>query len=185
MKVINRRESEDSHLCFHPSKHCFSFKSLSLSIFLSVLCFALIGFPINQGPKTTKVQGKNRMPKIAALKSAEKFDTTFYHNRTVDKNQNLWSRHLGIVKRNCDICPVRVQYWSEISQVDKNHMWDIVKGRKHGNPPDATIIFFETRKNDENIVEKEAFNKYEELLKTSQSEPTLTNFEVIEKCCGA
>ncbi|MCD7449897.1 hypothetical protein HAX54_002200 [Datura stramonium] len=41
-------------------------------------------------------------------------------------------------------------------------------GGKHGNPPDMTTIFFETRRNSG----------------TTKAEPSLTNIEVVERCFG-
>ncbi|XP_059290138.1 uncharacterized protein LOC132043691 [Lycium ferocissimum] len=57
-------------------------------------------------------------------------------------------------------------------------------GGKDGNPPDMATLFFETRKKDDELVEPETIEKYAEIQKLVQSDPSLTNIEVIEKCFG-
>ncbi|XP_070044296.1 uncharacterized protein [Nicotiana tomentosiformis] len=55
---------------------------------------------------------------------------------------------------------------------------------KDGNPPDMTTIFFETHKKDDKLVEPETNKKYAEIQEVVQSEPSLTNIEVVERCFG-
>ncbi|XP_065877288.1 uncharacterized protein [Euphorbia lathyris] len=57
-------------------------------------------------------------------------------------------------------------------------------GGKDGNPPDVREVFVKTRKIDENIVEPETRKIYDELKMTMESEPTLTNLQVVERCFG-
>ncbi|OIT36948.1 hypothetical protein A4A49_07851 [Nicotiana attenuata] len=45
-------------------------------------------------------------------------------------------------------------------------------------------IFFETHKKDDTLVEPEASKKYAEIQELVQSEPSLTNIEVTERCFG-
>lgn len=59
-----------------------------------------------------------------------------------------------------------------------------MKGGKDGNPPNMATIFFETHKKDNTLVEPEASKKYAEIQEWVQSEPSLTNIEVIERCFG-
>ncbi|XP_019254065.1 PREDICTED: uncharacterized protein LOC109232795 [Nicotiana attenuata] len=57
-------------------------------------------------------------------------------------------------------------------------------GGKDGNPPNMGTIFFETHKRNDTLVEPEASKKYAEIQEMVQSEPALTNIEVIERCFG-
>ncbi|XP_015165294.1 uncharacterized protein [Solanum tuberosum] len=45
-------------------------------------------------------------------------------------------------------------------------------------------IFFETRKKDKKLCEPETYEKYIEIQEVLQSEPSLTNIEVVERCFG-
>ena len=73
------------------------------------------------------VQGKNKNKRIAALKIGEKLPILFYNNRVVGENHNLWSRHLGKIVCDCNICPVQVKAWHEIKELHKEHMWTVAK----------------------------------------------------------
>ncbi|KAH6758362.1 hypothetical protein C2S51_018597 [Perilla frutescens var. frutescens] len=81
----------------------------------------------SKSQKARKVREKNKNIEIAMLNSGEKLEIEFYNNREVGKNHTSWSRHLGKIVRNKHICPVRVQTWKDITNVDKLHMWDAVK----------------------------------------------------------
>ncbi|KAG5578663.1 hypothetical protein H5410_058797 [Solanum commersonii] len=52
---------------------------------------------------------------------------TFYNNRTVGANNNLFSRHLGKIVRDHNICPLGVPSWHDINQEKLNHMWAAVE----------------------------------------------------------
>lgn len=73
------------------------------------------------------VRGRNKNKKIAALKPSEKLEIQFYNNRAVGKNHSYWSRHLGKVVRDKNICPIRVKTWKAIPESSRQHMWDSVK----------------------------------------------------------
>ncbi|OIT07787.1 hypothetical protein A4A49_63143, partial [Nicotiana attenuata] len=45
-------------------------------------------------------------------------------------------------------------------------------------------IFFETHKKDDKLLEPETYEKYAEIQELIQSEPSLTNIEVVERCFG-
>nr|XP_033510389.1 uncharacterized protein LOC104089922 [Nicotiana tomentosiformis] len=57
-------------------------------------------------------------------------------------------------------------------------------GGKDGNPPDLAIIFFETRKKNNKLVEPEAIEKHARIVEIVQSNPSLLTIEIVEKCCG-
>nr|XP_018627315.1 uncharacterized protein LOC108945680 isoform X1 [Nicotiana tomentosiformis] len=57
-------------------------------------------------------------------------------------------------------------------------------GGKDGNPSDVATIFFETRKKDNKLVEPETNEKYSKIQEVVQSESSLTNIEVVERCFG-
>lgn len=74
-----------------------------------------------------KVRGKNHNKKVSGLKNGEKLPIVFYNNRAVEENHQSWSRHLGRIVRNPNICPIRVKSWKEIGKKEKDHMWESVK----------------------------------------------------------
>ncbi|XP_073051570.1 uncharacterized protein [Primulina eburnea] len=57
-------------------------------------------------------------------------------------------------------------------------------GGKDNNPPDIAKIFYETRHKSGKLVEPEAQEKYDEIVKTVQSNASLSHIEVVEKCFG-
>ena len=61
------------------------------------------------------------------LDIGQKLKVTFYNNRTVGKNSNLFSRHLGKIVRDRNICPLGVSSWKHIKEEKLNHMWAVVK----------------------------------------------------------
>ena len=61
------------------------------------------------------------------MRKGEKLDIEFYNNRAVGKNHKYWSRHLGKIIRDRNICPVKKQSWKDIGEAEKKHMWDSVK----------------------------------------------------------
>ena len=42
-------------------------------------------------------------------------------------NQNLWSRHLGKMVRDRNICHIQVKSWKKFEKTEKDHMWAVVK----------------------------------------------------------
>uniref|UniRef100_M1AKV7 TNP2-like transposon protein n=1 Tax=Solanum tuberosum TaxID=4113 RepID=M1AKV7_SOLTU len=57
-------------------------------------------------------------------------------------------------------------------------------GGRDGNRPNLAIILFETRKKGDELVEPEIVEKYAKIHELVQSEPSLTNIEVVERCFG-
>nr|GMC91208.1 uncharacterized protein LOC109183344 [Ipomoea batatas] len=43
------------------------------------------------------------------------------------KNHQYWSRHLGKIVRDRNICPMQVLSWKDIPNKEKQHMWEAVK----------------------------------------------------------
>ncbi|OIT34191.1 hypothetical protein A4A49_62140, partial [Nicotiana attenuata] len=72
------------------------------------------------------VRGSNKCKEVASLEVGEKLKVTFYNNRTVGKNSNLFSRHLGKIVRDRNICPLGVASWDRIKEEKLNHMWAAV-----------------------------------------------------------
>ncbi|XP_059309470.1 uncharacterized protein LOC132060445 [Lycium ferocissimum] len=237
-----------------------------------------------ESEKTNKVRGMNICKKVLRLKPGEKLRVTFYQNRVVGPNHASFSRHLGLLVRDRNMCPLRVHSWLDIEEHKLEHMWKAVTekfdsddmidhrghvlqhmrklwnnwrgslhkkmkskslhevlkderrgveksdwqwlvkehflsdkfkeastrnsinrskvvmphhtgskpyreisyemGGKDGNPPNMATIFFETHKKDDELVEPETIEKYAEIQELVQSEPTLTNIEVVERCFG-
>ncbi|XP_065861879.1 uncharacterized protein [Euphorbia lathyris] len=74
-----------------------------------------------------KVRGKNMNKKVASLKTGEKLKIEFYNNRAVGDNHKSWSRHLGRLVRDVNICPIQFQTWKDVTKEVKNHLWVSVK----------------------------------------------------------
>ncbi|XP_050203526.1 uncharacterized protein LOC126653630 [Mercurialis annua] len=58
-------------------------------------------------------------------------------------------------------------------------------GGKDGNPPDSSKVFFATRQKNGNLVDQEAMNKYDEIMKVKESNTSFDDIELIEKCFGS
>lgn len=72
------------------------------------------------------MRGKNKCKEVAKLKSGKKLKVKFYNKRVVGKNHRVFSRHLGRIIRDRNICPLRVHSWKEIGDEEKDHMWAAV-----------------------------------------------------------
>ncbi|WMV13993.1 hypothetical protein MTR67_007378 [Solanum verrucosum] len=83
--------------------------------------------------KVKRVRGSNKCKEVASLEAGTKLKVTFYNNRTVGTNNNLFSRHLGKIICDCNMCPLGVSSWSDIKQQKFNHMWAAVTARKNRN----------------------------------------------------
>ncbi|GAB2299438.1 hypothetical protein Dimus_033506 [Dionaea muscipula] len=78
-------------------------------------------------------RGRNKCKKVAKLQGANKVKVEFYQKRIVGKNQNEFSRRLGFIVRNGNICPVRIKSFKEISPIDQDHMWAVVQKKSEQN----------------------------------------------------
>ncbi|KAG6523462.1 hypothetical protein ZIOFF_013320 [Zingiber officinale] len=67
-------------------------------------------------------RGKNKCGTVCKLKNGEKLLINFYMGRAVGLNHQAFTRHLGIIVRDGNICPVRVLA-CKIGEDAKNHMW--------------------------------------------------------------
>ncbi|WMV33821.1 hypothetical protein MTR67_027206 [Solanum verrucosum] len=63
-----------------------------------------------------KVQGSNKCNEVASLDIGQKLKVIFYNNRTVGKNSNLFSRQLGNIVCDRNICPLGVSSWKHIKE---------------------------------------------------------------------
>nr|CAD1821575.1 unnamed protein product [Ananas comosus var. bracteatus] len=164
----------------------------------------------NQGKLKRKVRGKNKCKEVAKLKSGKKLSVKFYNKCVVGKNHRVFSRHLGRIVRDRNICPLRVYSWKEIGDEEKEHMWATVtaaskrnssnrakltmphrigskpirQGGKVGQPPSLATIFFETRKKGGNLVGEDTIKQYEKIVNATQSGPSSSNIELVEECFG-
>ncbi|KAG5619811.1 hypothetical protein H5410_005029 [Solanum commersonii] len=66
--------------------------------------------------KVKRVRGSNKCKEVASLGVGKRLKLTFYNNRMVGTNCNLFSRHLGKFIRDCNMCPLGVSSWSDIKQ---------------------------------------------------------------------
>ncbi|KAH0708771.1 hypothetical protein KY284_010198 [Solanum tuberosum] len=76
--------------------------------------------------KVKKVRGPNLCKVVTGLKPGEKLRVTFYHNRVVGDHHALFSRHLGSLVRDRNMCPLRVHLWTDIEEANLEHMWGAV-----------------------------------------------------------
>ncbi|KAL3353938.1 hypothetical protein AABB24_018554 [Solanum stoloniferum] len=76
--------------------------------------------------KVKKVRGPNLCKVVTGLKPGEKLRVTFYHNRVVGDHHALFSRHLGSLVRDRNMCPLRVHSWIDIEEANLEHMWGAV-----------------------------------------------------------
>ncbi|CAH9147441.1 unnamed protein product [Cuscuta epithymum] len=76
--------------------------------------------------KTKKVRGINKCKEVANLKKGEKLKVRFYNKRVAGENHKSFSRHLGKIIRNRQICPLTVTEWANIDEDKKDHMWAAV-----------------------------------------------------------
>ncbi|KAH0773508.1 hypothetical protein KY290_010645 [Solanum tuberosum] len=213
--------------------------------------------------RAKNVRGTNICKNVLRLRPGEKLKVTFYQNRVVGQNHTSFTRHLGLIVRDHNMCSLRVHSWMDIEEQKLEHMWaaitlwnnwrgslhknvkskslhEVLKdvpmgvdkgdwewlvkehflsqkfkdastrnsvnrsklcmhhrtgsrpireivyemGGKDGNPPNMATIFFETRKKGNELVEPETVEKYAEIHELVQSEPSLTNIEVMERCFG-
>ncbi|WMV10036.1 hypothetical protein MTR67_003421 [Solanum verrucosum] len=79
--------------------------------------------------KEKRVRGSNKCKEVASLENGQKLKVTFYNNRTVGTNSNLFSRHLGKIVRDRNICPLGVSSWNDIKQEKLDHMWAAVENK--------------------------------------------------------
>lgn len=77
--------------------------------------------------KVRRGRGQNKCQEVASLQAGQKLKVTFYNNRTVGRNSNLFSRHLGKLVRDHSMCPLGVSSWDEIEEEKLNHMWAAVE----------------------------------------------------------
>ncbi|XP_075083674.1 uncharacterized protein LOC142167405 [Nicotiana tabacum] len=79
--------------------------------------------------KVKKVRGRNKCKEVASLEVGEKLKVTFYNNRTAGKNSSLFSRHLGIIVRDSNMCLLGVSSWDAIKEEKLNHMWAAIEDK--------------------------------------------------------
>ncbi|KAG6499617.1 hypothetical protein ZIOFF_039407 [Zingiber officinale] len=72
------------------------------------------------------MRGKNKCGIVCKLENEEKLHLNFYMDRAVGLNHQASIRHLGIVVRDGNICPIQVLAWNKIDEDAKNHKLVIV-----------------------------------------------------------
>jgi len=96
----------------------------------SCLVFLTIDFA---GPCETEraknVRGTNICKNVLRLRPGEKLKVTFYQNRVVGQNHTSFTRHLGFLVRDRNMCPLRVHSWMDIEEHKLEHMWAAVTVR--------------------------------------------------------
>ncbi|KAH0636397.1 hypothetical protein KY289_036312 [Solanum tuberosum] len=77
--------------------------------------------------KLRRVRGSNMCKEVASLENGEKLKVIFYNNQTVGTNSKLFSRHLGKVVYDRNMCSLGVTSWSDIKPEKLSHMWAAVE----------------------------------------------------------
>ncbi|XP_075097263.1 uncharacterized protein LOC107823831 [Nicotiana tabacum] len=72
--------------------------------------------------KVKGVRRRNKCKEVASLEVGQKLKVTFYNNRMVGIKSKLFSRHLGRIVHDCNMCPLGVSSWNDIKQEKLNHM---------------------------------------------------------------
>jgi len=60
------------------------------------------------------------------LKPREKLPIQFYDNHIVGDNYDVFMRHLEIIVRDINMCPLRVHRWKDMEDRQLEHMWQAV-----------------------------------------------------------
>uniref|UniRef100_A0A3Q7IHT7 Uncharacterized protein n=1 Tax=Solanum lycopersicum TaxID=4081 RepID=A0A3Q7IHT7_SOLLC len=81
--------------------------------------------------KIKEVRGSNKCKEVSLLEIGQMLNVTFYNNRTVGKNSNLFSRHLEKTVCDCNIFPLGVSSWNDIKHEKLNHMWAAIEMNIH------------------------------------------------------
>ncbi|KAH0765220.1 hypothetical protein KY285_001091 [Solanum tuberosum] len=76
--------------------------------------------------KVKKVRGPNLCKVVIGLEPGEKLRVSFYHNRVVGDHHALFSRHLGSLVRDRNMCPLWVHSWTDIEEANLEHMWGAI-----------------------------------------------------------
>nr|XP_033513837.1 uncharacterized protein LOC117278466 [Nicotiana tomentosiformis] len=93
-----------------------------------VFNLARLRIPGSSNPeKVKRVRGKNKCKEVASLEVGQKLKVTFYNNRMVGTNSKLFSRHLGRIVRDRNMCSLGVSSWNDIKQEKLNHMWAAIE----------------------------------------------------------
>ncbi|XP_049363400.1 uncharacterized protein LOC125828134 isoform X1 [Solanum verrucosum] len=87
--------------------------------------------------KVRRGRGQNKCQEVASLQAGQKLKVTFYNNRTVGRNSNLFSRHLGKLVRDHSMCPLGVSSWDDIEEEKLNHMWAAVEDKFESDDMDS------------------------------------------------
>ncbi|XP_049391426.1 uncharacterized protein LOC125855756 [Solanum stenotomum] len=76
--------------------------------------------------RTKNVRGTNICKNVLRLRPGEKLKVTFYQNQVVGQNHTSFTRHLGLIVHDRNMCPLRVHSWMDIEENKLEHMWAVV-----------------------------------------------------------
>ncbi|XP_070048257.1 uncharacterized protein [Nicotiana tomentosiformis] len=79
-----------------------------------------------ESEKVKKVRGTNMCKKVGGLKVRETLHVTFYHNRVVGQHHASFTRHLGILVCDHNMCPLHVHSWADIEKYKLQYTWEAV-----------------------------------------------------------
>ena len=66
------------------------------------------------GNRSEKTRGRNKCREILKLKLGEQLPIEFYRSHAIGDKYDTFVRHLGIIVRDTNICPLRVHRWKYI-----------------------------------------------------------------------
>ncbi|XP_056692815.1 uncharacterized protein [Spinacia oleracea] len=72
-------------------------------------------------------RGRNKCKKVAHLSTGKKLRVAFYEGRVVGDDGNEFTRYIGKIVRNPNLCPVRVHKWEDLDSDNVEHMWAVLQ----------------------------------------------------------
>ncbi|XP_020258591.1 uncharacterized protein LOC109835000 [Asparagus officinalis] len=152
----------------------------------------------NSQRKKNPPRGSNKCLKLNNLSHGEKKIITFYQNRAIEPE---FSRYLGIIIRDRNICPVAVENWAKIPQQNKDHMWASIKDKFDADDMEQKRESVMRHLRDlwnkwrgdmhrkyvkENSLQVALRNKptEDEIVQVKQANPSLSDIEIVEKIWG-
>ncbi|KAG6499498.1 hypothetical protein ZIOFF_039287 [Zingiber officinale] len=127
-------------------------------------------------------RGKNKCGIVCKLKNGEKLLINFYMGRAVGLNHQAFTRHLGIIVRDGNICPIQVLVWNKIGEDAKNHMWAAVMKMSKTNTQNRPLKSMPPRTGSKPF--RQLAYEMDEICEVVREDSSLSNIQLVEKCFG-
>ncbi|KAG6510569.1 hypothetical protein ZIOFF_028594 [Zingiber officinale] len=102
--------------------------------------------------------------------------------RAVGLNHQAFTRHLGIIVRDGNICPIRVLAWNKIGEDAKNHMWAAVTKMSKTNTQNRSLKSMPHRTGSKPF--RQLAYEMDEICEVVLEDSSLSNIQLVEKCFG-